>query len=175
MTKPYNQLAVLYEQAAGTGFLKSGKDTDCYKQIGKLLGQYDVNKDFCEKIKNSEGLRYMLCSNLHDARIVEYKLADGNLEFIINCGDCMGKPYQDGFMLTKISVKYKGVKNYISLEEGSHIKDFNYVTHEISYDEGGGFIVVKVRLVKQKRNQIAYRDIVIHCDDIVLAGLSHEL
>lgn len=170
MTKPYNQIASLYEK------IESGGDiTECYKLVGELTEKCKLNKDFCEKIKNSEGLRYMLCSNLHDARIDEFKLADGNLELIINCGDCMGKPCQDGIMLTKISVTYIGVQNYISLEEGAHIKDFNYVSHDISYDERGGFIVAKVRLVKQKGNQIAYRDIVIHCDDIVLAGLSHEL
>ena len=196
MTKYYyTYLALLYEKAEGEGFLNlqdpgipveknykkvadvvlhGTSNTECYKLIGKLVEQYGLNKEFCDRIKHSPSLRYMLCENLHDARIDEFITDGADLEFLINCGDCMGKPIVDGFMQTQISVKFFGVKNFVFLEEGPHIKDFDYVTHEISYDENGGFIIAKIRLLKQRGNDLAYRDIVIHCDDIVVVGLSHE-
>lgn len=185
----YQAIALLYEKEIGDGIISEltlpqsitnmkynseiinllyygGDSTDYLKTIGKIIRYYELNKNFCQKIKNSYGLRFMLCNNFHDAFIEKFELDKTKINLFLNCGDCLSKPILNNEKFTHAQISFNDIKNFYCTHDNNLLVGLDYVKHSICISEDDTDIFLNIELCKQFRGQITYYYLTFNCQDI---------
>lgn len=111
--KYYQLVAFLYESAHAGGMIAEDdyfcpllrdferydellhgkhKRKDRLREIENVISENGLNVDFCDKLRDSPSLRYLVAVGFHDVPIVKIEASKREYKLFIDCGDAPHKP-----------------------------------------------------------------------------------
>lgn len=177
---PYVFVALAYDKIQRNGFIaekfmflpdslgqnealsKFLSDNSCGLQdesfVGEFIVEQNLNKEFCEKLKQSPSLRYLTVVGFHEAKILGCKLENNNLSIKVNYSGCWSAPNLDKeeCTITLCNVEFENIDDYSNL----YIDGFR-----VCYEQGKlGF-----QLTLNNRGKILItKKLEIFCEDVLL-------
>ena len=78
--------------------------------VEQIIKNSEIDKELCEKIKYSRGLRRMIHSDFHDAKIANVRVQSNNLEMILNVNS--GMRIKNAFYRKVARITYENVSDF---------------------------------------------------------------
>ena len=156
--------------------VKSALRGECTEQkadfaVEQIIKKSGIDRELCEKIKRSRGLRRMIRSDFHDATIASVRVQSNNLEMILNVNS--GMRIKNAFYRKVARITYENVSDVTFERNEDALINLCVSKHYESVVNGKTHIVLTLWNY-QDRNQTQAYIFSLYCDDLQIEQILVE-